>query len=667
MPRHDNVSSNSARLAEAERTVNRLQEENNRLLRELNDVQALYKQLTTESAHECFDERRVNLLKSQVIQLERQNTMLMDTISSRSEALMETENAIAATVNRCQSFVARKESIGEVVVSSSDLNQIITTLECARKRLYRTAEKASSVESSSKPLLWYGSFLRNRPDPPVTLFDVCRGDIEHINLKHVSRLESKLVNLYKELSLVSNTLPICIQSSSVGEVTPAAPLAVYSRLSDQVRHVCELLQDVCSQLLQLSLLVPAAPLPALNKSPFELLTVEHLVKVFGKSAKTRDAKGLIEALVKYVNFSVNHAGIENQLLLEELKFHLGVYELQTHYVESLFPCMNKCYAEFQSDMQEVICKPLGEVLQVFDELSESASNQSLLRFIEIFRSHAAGLSEAVQKLSVNACSENGEGCPLSDYGAEFLNRMKACHYECKRKRDLNIAKLDTVKQQLSEQSKELIRIIGEKNQHLNGKDNSGPPDTQTRYESASERRKSELSDERKSRPFDGKCTCESWSVNTAADKLDDSATRSGDLKSSTMAVPSSISKTSYCSSVLPRTSVSSAKDRPPMYKEVVPKRMVSSLVDEPSRDNFSSIETGQTFSRPPSRDSCGRNASRRTITSSNTEDVLPFASSLTEHKSDFADNAVANATDRRPRKKSGRTHASSVKSSLGFH
>ena len=312
VPRPHNGVSNSARVAEAERTINRLEEENSRLLQELNDVRSLYKQLTTESTRESFDERRVNLLKSQVIQLERQNSLLIETLNGHSETLLETENALAATIDYCQSVLARKKSISEVRVSCAELDQIVTTLESARKRLCGMADKTSSLRDYSKPLMWYGGFLRSCPDQPVTLFDVCQGDIEHINLKHVSRLESKLVNLYKELVLVSNTLQICIQSSSADEVISVAATAVYSRLTNQVQYSCDLLEDVCSQLLQLSLLLPAAPLPALNKSPFQPLTVENVMKVFGKSlksAKICDAKRLIGALIKYVNVSVNHAAV----------------------------------------------------------------------------------------------------------------------------------------------------------------------------------------------------------------------------------------------------------------------------------------------------------------------------------------------------------------------
>ena len=675
-----NVVSKSARIAEAERTISRLEEENSRLHQELNDVRSLYKQLTTESTHESFDERRVNLLKSQVIQLERQNSLLTETINSHSETQMEAENALAATIDYCQSVMARKESINQVRVSCSDLDWIMTTLESARKRLHRMAQKTYSLQGCSKPLLWYGSFLRNCPDQPVTMLDVCRGDIEHVNLKHVSRLESKLVNLYKELALVSNTLQICIQSSSADEVISVAPTAIYSRLSDQVKHSCDLLQDVCSQLLQLSLLVPAAPLPALNKPLFEPLTVENVMKVFGKSAKRHDVKQLIEALVKYVNISVSHAGIENQLLIEELEFHRAIYKFETQYAELLFSSMNKCYAEFESDMQEVICQPLGEILQVFDEFRESAENNSLLHFIEVFRNHTSELSEAVKRLSVNASSQSDKACQFSEYGTQFLKRMKNCHTECKRKRDLYIAKLDAVKQQLSTQTTELIQIISEKDQHLNGNTIQVHQRLQTHYESSSEQGQTEMPVERKSRPSEAECSCQSEATSTSIDKHNNFVTVSDDLKTSEIIVPSPVAEeVCYSSSVLPITSVSSTRDRsqPPLCKQVRSKRMVPgivqrSLILKPNHDNFNCNEMCETFCQAKLTGSHGGNVPISRSTSF-PQDVLNLTPSLVEqsdvelkYQSNFNGNVMANLTGRRSTA-SGRTPPSAVKLSSTFH
>lgn len=70
------VPTNSASLAKAERQIKSLQEENTKLRKELENVRSLYKQLIAENSHEKFDERRVTVLKSQIIQLERQNLQI---------------------------------------------------------------------------------------------------------------------------------------------------------------------------------------------------------------------------------------------------------------------------------------------------------------------------------------------------------------------------------------------------------------------------------------------------------------------------------------------------------------------------------------------------------------------------------------------------------------
>lgn len=667
--RPQNVVSNSARVAEAERTISRLQEENSKLHQELNDIRALYKQLTTESTRESFDERRVNLLKSQVIQLERQNALLTESINSRSETVMQAENALAAAIDYFQSVLSRKESIREVRVSCTELDQIMTTLESARKCLCRMAEKTSSLQSSSKPLLWYGSFLRNCPDQPVTLFDICRGDIEHLNLKHVSRLESKLVNLYKELMLVSSTLRICIQSSSAGENTSTAPTAVYSRLSGQVQHSCDLLQDVCSQLLQLSLLVPAAPLPAINKLAFEAVTVENVIKVFGKSAKTRDSKRLIEALVKYVNISVSLAGIENQILIEELDFHRAIYKLQTQYVESLFPSVNKCYAEFESDVQEVICQPLGEILQAFDELTKSVGDHSLLHFIEVFRNHAPGLSEAVQKLLVNTNSQSYKGCQFSEYGTQFLERMEQSRTECKRKRDLCIAQLDAVKQQLTDQTEELLQIIGEKDQCRNGKESSSPSDIQTCYAS------NEVLVEKLCRPSE--CIFQPEDSRSTDKKLNDFSPFSDDVKSFEIAVPSPVAQMHSGSPGLPMLPVSNTRDQPLLCKKqvrskrVVPGIVQQSLILQPNHDKTNFSEVSETFRQAKATDNHGGNFPLLRSTSFS-QDVLPLAPCISknsdtelQHQSDFVDSVRTKLTGKWSVRE--KTLPSACRGSSSFH
>lgn len=61
-----------------------IQKENASLKKELSELKCQYTQLIQETSHEKFSERRVNLLKAQVLQLERQVMLLSHAINSRS-------------------------------------------------------------------------------------------------------------------------------------------------------------------------------------------------------------------------------------------------------------------------------------------------------------------------------------------------------------------------------------------------------------------------------------------------------------------------------------------------------------------------------------------------------------------------------------------------------
>lgn len=66
-----------------------LKRDNRKLRSEKEDAESLYQQLVSETRHERFDERRLNLLKSQNIQLERQLALVNNALGSRREVILE--------------------------------------------------------------------------------------------------------------------------------------------------------------------------------------------------------------------------------------------------------------------------------------------------------------------------------------------------------------------------------------------------------------------------------------------------------------------------------------------------------------------------------------------------------------------------------------------------
>ncbi|CAG2221932.1 unnamed protein product [Mytilus edulis] len=127
-----NSSTTSATAAHSERQIKKLKEENVKLRNEIKEVRSLYNQLVQENSHEKFDERRIMLIKSQVIQLERQVLMMSEAISSRSETLAEVENSLTWMTDQWRS--------PEVPVKRSDLTLMVETAESARIKLYKQIE-----------------------------------------------------------------------------------------------------------------------------------------------------------------------------------------------------------------------------------------------------------------------------------------------------------------------------------------------------------------------------------------------------------------------------------------------------------------------------------------------------------------------------------------------
>jgi hypothetical protein len=453
---HQPSLSNSARVTEAEKTIRVLEEENESLRKELADLRALYKQLLTEGQHETFDERRVMLLKSQVIQLERQMILLTAALGSRSSTLIEVENSVAAVTDFCKSLLQHRDSCREIRVSHADIDRVIATLESARARLFRAAETTSD-DAIAQPLAMIGDFIRNRPDcKVVTLFDVCRGGVDHINLRHVGRLETKLVALYKQLTLVNSALRVCVQSTSPAARCrlPDVPTAAFSRLSGHVSKSCEMLERVCCDLLQLSLLVPSAPFPVHDRPFLGEITVDNVMTAL-RGSKVRDVRPLVEAMVKAMNHSLHVASADKSVLLNELEFHRCVYEHQSNYADSLLAAFDDAFAKFETGIEEKFRQPLTSILSSFEQLKRSLSHESLLSFIDVFDKNTAVLDDTVHVLSTGTESAERNDLLYVEYKKALTDALKTCQTN----RDALVDEIALVKGQLQEQTSELVRKV----------------------------------------------------------------------------------------------------------------------------------------------------------------------------------------------------------------
>ncbi|XP_052795516.1 uncharacterized protein LOC128228315 [Mya arenaria] len=464
---NESGESKPASVTRLDKEIQSLKSENKKLKTELNDIRSLYKQLVDEAPHEKFDERRVNLLKSQIIQLERQMLLLNEALSSRSEALYEVENNLQWLADTCRGYIVQEVRGSQVPVERAQLTLMVETAESARIKLYKQLEN-NTTQKLSRPLRFYSDFLLTTEDDDVTLFDVALGQLDHINLKHVTKLESKLSSLYCDLIHLHSIMEEETKNESACLWTSChVTQASRERLATQILTSCARLKECSSDLMELSLLYPCAPWPPLKRNALKEITSERVIQCLPGNPRSRspDTVNVIQALVKAYNYKVYMLNNQLQALKGEVKYHKKVYNLQLKYTESLFQAIREAYSGFEAMSNEVIVKPLKDVLEAFVDLSQSASEEALRCFMKTFRDKVPQLSDVIETLSVK--EEESEGSKmLSQYGDEFFRVLEKIMHEQQCKRDREAEKVDHVRQEQDRLDTNLREILEQQEARL---------------------------------------------------------------------------------------------------------------------------------------------------------------------------------------------------------
>ncbi|XP_067885855.1 uncharacterized protein [Heterodontus francisci] len=339
--------------------LQKLKEDNRQLKYELETLRLQYQQLLEERSNGHYDERRVILLKAQIMQLERQVVLLTEGLSSRAAQMLEIENAFELLNQRFRSLLMFECPTSEVPISRAELMQLIEMCQALQKRLQKW-QTAANVENLS--MLWLMSG-RNLTKQPVTLLDLCYGKMDNLNLQHVCILESKLCTLYRHLNAIKHTLGLILAPESHEQICHILPGVVYARLLNHASRCNQLVEECCIDLLTLTLIVPSAPWAKLEHPVCQEFTVENMLSVlptFPKGANQRQAKRAVEALVRAANYSRLMAMQQVKAQQVELDFHKSMYGIQMKYTETLFQGIKQAYHAFQDNVAKVLCLPLQD-------------------------------------------------------------------------------------------------------------------------------------------------------------------------------------------------------------------------------------------------------------------------------------------------------------------
>ncbi|XP_074809882.1 uncharacterized protein LOC141987949 [Natator depressus] len=525
----------------------KLQEENTKLKHELEDLRSQYAQLIEEGKSECFDERRVRLLKAQVMQLERQVVLLTEGLSSRAVLMLELKNSLESLSEKLGSLLDFENHSSEVPVARAELTQMIEICQALRNRLQRN-HQATGMDNLA--LSWMISG-RNLEKQPMTLIDLCYGKIENVNLRYLgmkdrghnrdpnqccvklkelrqayqktreanggsgsepqtcrfydelhailggsatttpavlfdsfngdggnteagfgdeeddgddddevvdssqqSALEGKLSKLFKHLLAMRQTLSFILApgQESCEKAHQILPTAFYARFLNHVTRCHQSLEECCSDLLVLTLIVPSAPWVKLEYSLSQEFTVENVLAIlpaFPKGAPQQRAKRAAEALVKASNYSRLMAIQQIHALQAELNFHKSLYNLQVKYTEAVFEGIKQAYHTFQENVVSVLCSPLQDVLSSYINLKAEASEVALRDFLTAFKNNAEQIQDAVDTLTPSKNQQHEGDEALSRFGKEFFFSLENSLKDCGEQRDKAVSEMETLQTELA--------------------------------------------------------------------------------------------------------------------------------------------------------------------------------------------------------------------------
>jgi hypothetical protein len=307
----------------------RLKKENRQLRLQKQDIESIYQQLISEQRHEKFDQRRLNLLKSQNLQLERQLAMTSSALRCRQDVAHQMNDLLADLDKRLGSIGEDNEETHERL-TTLDETQTAALLDllakhkvrltkscslaktsCTQQQLYysigRSPSTATGLRRRSSNFVRGGRNNQSKDAPPLFVQDVITvavtdpedqgrlgtqpAPVRHLDLSAVAALERSLVrrdlpHAHLELSadsfvdaLQAALAPLLLQlRQGLSTVLPLPHMLspATARLEAVARECCQEVHSAAFDLSTLATLLPSCPPPPSGGGPDHPLLSAYL-------------------------------------------------------------------------------------------------------------------------------------------------------------------------------------------------------------------------------------------------------------------------------------------------------------------------------------------------------------------------------------------------------
>ncbi|XP_063716779.1 uncharacterized protein LOC134844163 [Symsagittifera roscoffensis] len=412
----------------------------------LDELEFIVKHMTAEQSSEKNDERRINLLKMQVLQLERQIQVLYEGIKQRTGLISDAVSTIDRSCDDLRRFVAQDVGSTEVSVPRRVLISSVEHLNGAKNQLSQSCHVLDSV-ALGKPVLFDAAinssvWPANKAEVSFRGLDPDQGNLslldlivsstfqEKLNLISLPNLESLVSNVHKDLTGIKQAVCNLNRPISMLESTAIDCLSLpLDKLNSQVSCCLHALESVSSELLLLAFLFPQLSVKKRKKKAVKIdesgyfITQQSVYKAFAPFLKNTNVVGVSEVIGSFIDCMQLQCNVSNhvrQAAENECKFYSSVYELQIKYQTDLFELTQVAFENFNKDLKQELCDPLADVLTHYERLTQKPTDENLKTFLKVFKQHADKITKSNYAILRN--DDKGQSA-ISEFGSGFQDSV----------------------------------------------------------------------------------------------------------------------------------------------------------------------------------------------------------------------------------------------------
>jgi hypothetical protein len=332
------------------------------------ELNSVYSQLIGENSREKHNSRRVNLLKAQNMQLERQVLLLTDAVNSRATILQETQGLLLNLQGNLQdvsrSFSGYKEEEKAVGAASNAAKFLIAQCDSTMQRIQQSNRyqlnlpqnyiKHSKANNSTNVSENHGRSGLNA----AGLYNP--NDLGHLNLERVHELEGKLTLLFEQLKQMKK------------KYLSAAWLAVESQ---HLRHIAQ----NSGSASQFPGFVEAfeALMRSAHDCTFELLSLAVVSpSIRGNSAAENRGNSAVERYYK---------ARERELELE-LELYRASIQLQRRCTQKLFERVENIITQFDAANNNLYSDIVTQLDECINDWQRNSTHHNINKLLSIMAS-----------------------------------------------------------------------------------------------------------------------------------------------------------------------------------------------------------------------------------------------------------------------------------------